>query len=178
MKGLLKYYLFPILYVVGVILMEYYPNILSMGVWIVSILACIVSIFRIPFKKIEFIKKVVLIGILSIPLLDMTFDISFKLRNQIRGNIVFSVIDDSFATTKSITIREKNGELLGEFDYSVAGFGKPEKALVKIENDSVISINLIERDYSEQLTYNKTDDTFRNQKQNLKYRILENKLLK
>ncbi len=178
MKGLLKFYLFPILYIVGVLLVEFYSNFLTIGILITSILICVVSIFRIPFKNIGLKNKVILIGLLCIPLLDMTFDITFKLRNQIKGDVVFNVIDDNFTTTKSITIREKNGELLGEYDNSIAGFGQPEKAFVKIENDSVITINLIERDYSERLTFNKVDETVRNQENNIIYRVLKNKIFK
>ncbi|MDZ4147197.1 MAG: hypothetical protein U1C58_02845 [Flavobacteriaceae bacterium] len=178
MKGLHKYYLFPILYIVGLLSMELYPNVLSVLVWLGSTLACLILILRVPFKKTELRTKVILIGLLCIPILDIAFDITFKIRNQIKGDIVFSAIDKSFATTKSITIREKNGKLFGVYESSVAGFGDSEKAFVQINNDSVLQINLIEREYSEQLTYNKLDNTLRNQEKNLTYRILENKILK
>src|SRR5690606_35643972 len=116
-------------------------NVLSVLVWLGSTLACLILILRVPFKKTELRTKVILIGLLCIPILDIAFDITFKIRNQIKGDIVFSAIDKSFATTKSITIREKNGKLFGEYDYSAAGFGEPEKAFVQIENDSVLQIN-------------------------------------
>ncbi len=178
MKGLRKYYLFPILYIIGVILSELYPNILLAGVWFGSALICLISIFRIPFKNIEHKTKAILIVLLCIPIIDMTFGITIKLKNQIKGEIVFSAIDKSFATTSSIIIREKKGKLIGEYEYSAAGFGEPEKAIVQIENDSVLIVNLIERVHSEWLTYRKTDNTIRNQANNVTYRILENKLLK
>ena len=143
--------------------MTYYPNILFFGIFGISALGCIVLIIRILFKKVENPKKVLLLGLLSIPILDMSFGISFKITNQIKGDIVLSAIDNSFVTTSFITVREKKGMLKAEYESSVAGFGETEKANAKIENDTVLIIKLIDRDYSETLILNKLDNTFKNQ---------------
>jgi hypothetical protein len=177
-KGILKYYFFPLIYIGGVLCIEFIPNILSVAVWGSSILLCVVAIFKVIFKKITIGRKAILIAILNIPIFDITFNLSYLIRNKIKGEIVFSAIDDSFATTKSITIRQKNGLLRAEYDFSVAGLGKTEQADISIEHDSVLILNLKERDYTERLTFHKYDNQIRSNEKNLIYRVVENKLFK
>ena len=113
---------------------------------------------------------------LSIPIFDLTFGITNTIRNEIKGEIALNIIDDSFATTKSLTVREKNGKLTAEFYNSVAGFGDMEKAQTEILNDSTLTFKLIERNYSENLTFDRQNQSFRNKEKNLNYRILKNEL--
>ncbi|MEO1485196.1 MAG: hypothetical protein AAFU57_05595 [Bacteroidota bacterium] len=108
----------------------------------------------------------------------MTFGITNTIRNGIKGEIVLDIIDDSFATTKSLTVREKNGKLKAEFYNSVAGFGDIEKAQLKILNDSTLTFKISLRNYSENLTFDRQNQSLRNNEKNLNYRILKNELLK
>jgi hypothetical protein len=130
-KDLLKYYFFPLVYLVAVLLMEFFPIImlLSMAVWGLSILLCIIGFIRIPLKKITPLRKYILLLLLSIPLIDTTFGIHIRILNLIKGEIVFHAINDSFATTRSIIIREKNGLLKGEYDFSVVGWVNPNRPM-------------------------------------------------
>ena len=178
MRGFAKYYLFSLSYVAGVILLEFFPNILTIAVWGLSALACAASVFWILFKKTRVFQKMALVGLLSLPILDMTLGISYNIRNRIKGRIVFSAIDDSFATTKSIVVRQKNDQLIGEYDSSVAGFGGSENANVVIEGDSALVINLTERNYSERLVFDRQNSQIFARGNNSVYRITENKLFR
>ena len=116
--------------------------------------------------------------LLLIPVYDMVFGLNNTLNEAIKGRIVLSAIDKSFATTKAITVREKEDELTGEFDFSVAGFGELEMAQVRVANDSTLVFTLLKRDYSEKLILHRKTQTLRNEKTNTTYRILTNQLLK
>jgi len=117
-----------------------------------------------------------LILLLLIPIFDLTFGITNTIRNGIKGEIVLDIIDDSFATTKSLTVREKNGKLMAEFYNSVAGFGDMVKAQTEILNDSTLTFRINERGYSENLIFDKQNQILRNKEKNLNYRILKNEL--
>ena len=158
--------------------MEFYPNIITSGIWLISILLCIIGLIRLLIKKRNLTQKLLPILLLSIPILDMTFGITNTIRNGIKGEIVLNIIDDSFATTKSLIVREKNGKLTAEFYNSVAGFGDMEKAKTEMLNDSTLTFELSERIYSENLTFDKQNQSFRNKEKNLNYRILKNELFK
>ena len=108
--------------------------------------------------------------------MDLTFGITNTIRNGIKGEIVLNIIDDSFATTKSLIVREKNGKLTSEFYNSVAGFGDMEKAQTEMLNDSTLTFKISERDYSENLTFDRQNQILRNKEKNLNYQILKNEL--
>ena len=108
----------------------------------------------------------------------MTFGITNSIRNGIKGEIVLDIVDDSFATTKSLTVRENNGKLTAEFYNSVAGFGDMEKAQTELLNDSTLTFKISESNYSESLTFDRQSQSFRNKEKNLNYRILKNELFK
>ena len=175
---LLKYIILPIIYILSVLLMEFYPNIITSAIWLISILLCIIGLIRLLINKRNLTQKLLPILLLSIPILDMTFGITNTIRNGIKGEIVLNIIDDSFATTKSLTVREKNGKLTAEFYNSVAGFGDMEKAQTEMLNDSTLTFELSERIYSENLTFDKQNQSFRDKEKNLNYRILKNELFK
>ena len=172
----LKYLILPIIYILSVPLTELYPNIITSGIWLISILLCIIGLIRLLIKKRNLTQKLIPILLLSIPIFDLTFGITNTIRNEIKGEIALNIIDDSFATTKSLTVREKNGKLTAEFYNSVAGFGDMEKAQTEILNDSTLTFKLIERNYSENLTFDRQNQSFRNKEKNLNYRILKNEL--
>ena len=158
--------------------MEFYPNIITIGIWLVSIILCLIGLIKLLAKKLSLTQKLLPILLLLIPISDLTFGLTNKIRDGIKGEIVLSAIDDSFATTKSIVIREKSGKLNGEYDYSVAGFGELEKAKIKILNDSTLRFELTEREYSERLTFDKKNQSLQNKEKNInllniKKRIIE-----
>lgn len=162
----------------SVIFMELYPNIITTGLWLISLVLCIIGLIKILIKKQNFKLKLLPIFFLLLPIFDLTFGITNKVRNEIKGEIVLDIIDDSFATTKSLTVREKNGKLTAEYNSSVAGFGGMEKAETELLNDSTLAFKLINRNYSERLTFNKQNQSFRDKDKKLKYRILINELFK
>jgi len=175
---LLKYIILPIIYILSVLLMEFYPNIITSGIWLISILLCSIGLIRLLVKKRIITQKLLLIFLLLIPIFDMTFGITNSIRNGIKGEIVLDIIDDSFATTKSLTVREKNGKLTAEFYNSVAGFGDMEKARTELLNDSTLTFKVSDRNYSESLTFDRQNKSLRNKEKNLNYRILKNELFK
>ena len=171
-----KYIILPIIYILNILLMEFYPNIITGGIWLISILLCLIVLVKLLFKKRNSTQKMFPFLLLLIPIFDLTFGITTTIRNGIKGEIVLDIIDDSFATTKSLTVREKNGKLTAEFYNSVAGFGVIEKAQTEILDDSTLAFKITERDYSENLTFDKQNQILRNKKMNLNYRILKNEL--
>jgi len=162
----------------SVLLAELYPNIITSGIWFISILLCIIGLVRLLIKKWNLTNKLLPILLLLIPIFDLTFGITNTIRNGIKGEIVLDIIDDSFATTKSLTVREKNGKLTAEFYNSVAGFGEMEKAQTELLNDSTLTFKISERNYTESLTFDKKNKSLRNKEKNLNYRILKNELFK
>nr|WP_299383104.1 hypothetical protein [Allomuricauda sp.] len=177
-KELLKYIILTALYILSALLMELYPNIITSGIWMISILLCIIELIRLLIKKQHFAQNLIPILLLLIPIFDLSFGITNQIRNRIKGEIVLNIIDDSFATTKSLTVREKNGKLTAEFYNSVAGFGDREKAQTELLNDSTLTFKLSNRDYSENLTFDRQNQSLRNREKSLSYRILKNELFK
>jgi len=102
-----KYIILPIIYILSILLMEFYPNIITSGVWLISILLCLIVLIKLFFKKRNSTQKMFPFLLLLIPIFDLTFGITTTIRNGIKGEIVLDIIDDSFATTKSLTVREK-----------------------------------------------------------------------
>jgi hypothetical protein len=158
--------------------MEFYPNIIISGIWLISILLCFIGLLHLLIKKRNLKQKTLPILLLLIPIFDLTFGINNTIRNGIKGEIVLNIIDDSFVTTKSLTVREKNGQLTAEFYNSFNGFGDMEKAQTEILNDSTLTFKISERNYSENLTFDRHNQSFRNREKNLSYRILKNELFK
>jgi len=111
-------------------------------------------------------------------MIDLTFSISNNMINEAKGKVVLSIIDDSFATTKYLEIRQKSDSLVAYYSFSVAGFGEFEKGKAKVLNDSTIRFHLNSRDYSEKLIYDFENKTFINDSLKIRYRILSNKLIK
>jgi len=142
----------------------------------ILLLLCIIGLIRLLIKKHNLTQKLIPILLLLIPIFDLTLGITNKIRNGIKGEIVLDIIDDSFATTKSLTVRDKNGKLTGEFYNSVAGFGDMEKAQTEVMNDSTLTFKLSDRDYNEQLTFDRQNNSLSNKEKNLSYRVLKNKL--
>ena len=177
-KQLLKYLILPLFYIFSVVLMEFNSNIIISGIWLVSILLCLIGLAKLLTKKLDLKRKWIPILLLLIPILDLTLGITNNIRNVIKGDIVLSIIDDSFATTKSVTLRKKNGEITAEFYNSVAGFGEMEKAKAEVINDSVFIFELINRKYSEKLTFDREKQSLRDKNKNLNYRILKNEIFK
>ncbi|MEW4923493.1 hypothetical protein [Algibacter sp. 2305UL17-15] len=173
-----KYIILTLIYVLSVFLVELHTNIIARGVWLISILLCLIGLIRLLLKKRNLTQKLLPILLLSIPILDLTFGITNKIRNEIKGEIVLDIIDDSFATTKNLTVRERNGKLTAEFYNSFAGFGDMEIAKTELLNDSTLAFKLSERNYSENLTFDRQKQNFRNKEKNLNYRILKNELFK
>ncbi|MDG5492223.1 hypothetical protein [Psychroserpens sp. SPM9] len=174
----LKYHLLPLIYIGSVLLNEFYPNIITIGIWFISFLLCVIALIRFIKKKRILKSNTLLIILLLIPMFDVSLGITNSIRTKIKGKIVLSIIDDGFATTKSLTIRAKNGKLNGEFSNSAAGFGGFEKAQIEVLNDSAFLFKLSTRDYSEHLTLDKQTQRFYTKKKNMSYRILLNELLK
>ena len=177
-KQLLKYIILPIIYILSVLLTELYPNIITSGIWLISILLCLIGLIRLLIKKRNLTEKLLPILVLLIPIFDLSSGITNTIRNGIKGEIVLDIIDDSFATTKSLTVREKNGKLTAEFYNSVAGFGDMEKAQTEMLNDSTLTFKILERNYSENLTFDRQNQSLRNKEKKLRYRILKNELFK
>lgn len=175
---LLKYIILPIIYIFSVLLTEFYPNIIFSGIWLISIFFCLTGLVSLLSKKRNLTQKLLPILLLLIPIFDLTFGITNTIRNGIKGEIVLNIIDDSFATTKSLTVREKNGKLTAEFYNSIAGFGDMEKAQTEMLNDSTLTFKISERNYSENLTFDRQNQSLRNKEKNLNYRIIKNELFK
>jgi len=158
--------------------MEFYQNIVIAGFWLFSILLCLIILIRLLVKKQSLSLKLIPISLLLIPIFDLTLGITNTLRDQIKGEIVLDIIDDSFLTTKSLIVREKNEKLTARFHSSVAGFGDTENAQIKILNDSSLFFKISKREYSESLIFNKQNQILYNKEKNLNYRVLKNTLLK
>ena len=174
----LKYFLIPVGYISSVLLMEFFPNVLSVGLFLLvnlgSIIALVVLVFKSKQKSIQ--KLLILMLLSAVPIIDFSFGLSNILRDKLKGYIVFSAIDDSFATSKVLTIRQDGTALKAEFESSVAGFGETETAAVQINSDT-ITFTLDERQYSDVLVFDRNKNSMKGSK-NSNYRILINKLMK
>lgn len=178
-KGLLYYYFFPLGYIIASILLDFFPIILFFPIPLFFFIACVIGLLKVSFKKnITLLQKSILLTLLCIPVLDLAFGLHSIIRNEIKGEIVFSIMDDSFAHTRSVIVREKNGTLKGEYELSAAGFGEPEEAEVTINDTSLLTIRLTKHDYTERLFYDKEQHQILEREKNLRYRIFINKLLK
>ncbi|ARN76833.1 hypothetical protein BST97_01805 [Nonlabens spongiae] len=137
----------------------------------------LINHFRIYKSTFELRRKLIVGLITLLPLLDISLGISNSIRDQIKGEIVLSIIDDGVFASSAFTIREKNQQLVGYIDQSAAGLGEIETAEVEIINDSTLTFTLLERDYYQILIYDKEHQVF-NDTSNLRtYCIMRNKLM-
>lgn len=121
-------------------------------------------------------QRFALIMLSLIPVIDLTFGLSNKLRDEIKGKIVLSIIDDSFATSKVLTVRQKGNELRAEYESSVAGFGDAEPADIKISGDTIV-FKLTERQYGDILVFDRNQNAMKSKSSSSNFRILINKLI-
>ena len=148
-------------YIVGVILSELFPNILTTLIIIGSFFGCIGGLILFLIQKDKPKKHLIFVPLLLLPFIDIGFGITTLIKNKVKGSIVLDVIDDSFASTNSLTIRIKNGKLHSEYYSSVAGIGSNEKAVATILNDSTIAFKILERKYSDTLIYDSKQKYFK-----------------
>jgi hypothetical protein len=160
--------------------MELFPNVLTGIIWIIAIILSLTGIVVVivEWKKRAIRKKILLIAILIIPIADLSFGLSNHIRDSFRGEIVFSAIDDSIATTEGISIRQKNDKLIGYYEFSIAGFGDKEKVQVTIVQDTILTYFMLDRKFGDTLVFIKQTNTVNSINSNKTYRILINELLK
>jgi F0F1-type ATP synthase epsilon subunit len=110
------------------------------------------------------------------PTIDILFGLTAKIQNIIEGKIVLSIIDDNFATTNCLTVRDKNGKLKGYLDFSVAGFGEIRPLEVTLLNDSSISFQSFQENENDTFLYSKKEELFSSKRTKRKYKALTNLL--
>ena len=164
------------LYIGGILLIEFYPNVFFGLIFFFSFLISTGLLIRLLFKKQPWQIKLIPALLLSIPVLDLTFNINQLIRDRIKGEIVFSVIDDSFVSTEYVEVRKKNGALNAKYEFSAAGFGDAEKANAIQEGDSVLEISLKERALVQRITIDKVNNRIKKNGNPSSYRIMDNKL--
>lgn len=157
--------------------MEFYPNIISGGFWVISIVLCVVGLIKLLSKKRKMKLKWVLIFLVLIPIFDLIFGITNIIRDNIKGQIVFFAIDDSFLTTESIIIRRKNNELISSMEFSAVGFSDIKNVDVKMVNDSILIFNWIENNRIFEWTIDLQNKILSSKINNKTFRILTNKLI-
>lgn len=152
-------------------------NPITILLWILYYPISIICVISILYNWRKRSKKLIsiLTGILLLPW--VIFSSFNYISNYIKGEIIFNAIDKSFATTRSIIIREKDNKLNAFYMGSVAGIGEEEKADIKIIGDTLI-IKIHESDYSETLIFDKEKYIIINKKENIQYNIQTNKLFK
>jgi hypothetical protein len=178
-KENLKYYLIPVGYISSLLTMEFFPNILSVGLFLlilaVSVIALIILIINRRQRTIQM--RFVLAAMTLIPIIDLSLGLSNKLRDELKGHIVLSVIDDSFASSKVLTVRQKGTDLMAEYESSVAGFGDTEAADIWINGDT-IAFKLTKRKYDDVLVFDRSQNLMKSKNSNSNFRILINQLIK
>lgn len=178
-KSNIKYYLIPVIYIACLVLMEYFLNVIFVSLWLLAFIASIVGVIAlIVNRRKRSPSQRVLLGLLAlIPFFDSSLGLSKKVRDAVRGEIVLSIIDDSFVSTRALTIRQRGAELHGEYDFSVAGFGDVEPAHIKINGDT-IAFEVRAMSYSDTLVYDRSKQIMKSPNKNLEYRIMINKLIR
>ncbi len=175
-KELRKYSILPLIYILSVIIVEFYPNLIAILIMLFLFVWCVIVFVKILFKKIDLKQKIYPILLLLIPIFDRSFGIAIAIRDEIKGEIVLSIFDDSFASNKSLIVRKKNGKHTAEYDHSFAGFGEIEKAEATMLNDSTLFFTLINRNYSDSIHFESHNQRIRSNKSGFRYRILINEL--
>ena len=157
--------------------MEKYIIIPVFLICISCIVWSIINHFRV-YKSTFPLRRKVIIGLITLlPLLNIGLGISNLIRDQIKGEIVLSILDDGVVANSFFTIRQKDQKLVGYLDQSAAGFGELETAEVEIVNDSTLTFRLLERDYSKTLIYDKERQIFNDTSSFKTYRIMRNELM-
>ena len=177
-EGKIKYYLVPVTYIACLVLVEYSSNFIVAGLGFAAVIAGIVAAAMLIVNRRERTPslRVVLILLVLIPTFDLSFGISNSIRNAIKGDVVFSVMDDSVVSAKVLTIRKLGIEFHGEYDFSAVGFGDVKRADIEIRGDTV-SFAVPELNYRETLVYDRSHQIMRSQTSNSQYRILINQLI-
>jgi hypothetical protein len=175
----IKYYLIPVGYILSVIAMEFFFSILSVGLYLLMLSASVVALIVLIINRTKRPTKlkVTLTGLALIPIIDLTFGITNEVRDGLKGQIVLSVIDDSFASTKALTVRRKGTQLMAEYESSVAGIGDRESADIDVNGDT-IAFKLIERNYADVLVLDRNENVMKSKTSNDNFRILVNELIK
>jgi hypothetical protein len=174
----LKYYLLPVGYISGLLAIEFFPNISGLVILlslVSSVIGLVALIINRRHRAIR--QRLALVALILIPVIDLSFGLSNKLRDELKGPIVLSVIDKSFVSTIALTVRRKETKLVGVYDNSVAGFGDAELAEVWINGDT-ISFKLIDRKYEDILIFDRSENLMRSINSNSNFRILTNQLIK
>jgi hypothetical protein len=159
--------------------MEFFPNVLSVGLFLLVLIGSVIGLIVLMINRRQRTNRIRLVlGILTlIPIIDLTLELSHKLNDELKGQIVLSVIDDSFASSRVLTVRQKGTRLLAECESSVAGLGDSEKADISVEGDT-ITFKLIDRNYNDVLVFDRDKNLMRSQNSNSNFRILVNQLIK
>ena len=171
----LKYYLIPVGYFSTVLAMDLFSNFISIGLFVLILgLSFIGSMSLLINRKRRTMRLRLTLAILTlIPFIDLSFGMSNKLRDELKGQIVFNAIDKSFATTRVLIVRQKGTELIGEYESSVAGIGDSETADIWLSGDT-ITFKLTDRKYEEVLVFDRNKKMMKSKNSNFK--ILVNQI--
>jgi hypothetical protein len=176
MKRDLKYYILFIAYVLCVLSLEFIETAPTIILAFLLGIAIFISLVNIPltWKRRPLRQNLILLTLLSLPFFSLAFGWTNKLRNHIKGDIVFTAFDNATVASFSFDIREKDGNLTGEFGSSVAGFGEKEGATVEILTDTSFAFLLDDRECVD--TFDFSGGTAKTRVENRRYRILKNEL--
>jgi hypothetical protein len=174
----LKYLLIPLGYISSLIAMEVFPNILFIGLFLLMLIASVVALVLLSVNRRKRPAKlrVALAALALVPFIDLAFGLSTKLRDELKGPIVFSIVDDGFASSKGLTIRKKGAQLMAEYDTSVAGIGNTEPADVTLRGDTIV-FKLTEREYEDKVVLDRRQNVMKSVNSNTNFRILINQLI-
>src|SRR6187431_3309212 len=98
----LKYYLIPVGYILSLLAMEFFPNILFVGLFLLILMGSVVALVVLIINRRQRTTQLrIAFALLAlIPTIDLSFGLSNRLRDELKGQIVLSIMDDSFATSK------------------------------------------------------------------------------
>lgn len=151
----------PIIYLVCVLASRFYQfawvSLIGLfGVFVLLLLSLIISIkWIIKSIKQKNFKKLIFVLLLLIPLLDIISGFSENIYSKIKGDIVLSGFDDGPLSTTGITVREKDGKQLLEYENSVGGFGNIQIGLIRHISDSSFVFELDNTMYIDTVWYDK-----------------------
>jgi hypothetical protein len=177
-KTNLKYYFIPVAYISSLLAMEFYPNIVFVGLFLLVLLGSVVALLLLMINRRQrtIQPRFALTVLALIPIIDLSFGLSNKLRDELKGQIVLSIIDDSFATSKVLTVRQNGTELNAIYETSIAGFADIETAHIEVKGDT-IAFRLVERQYTDLLVLDRDQNILRGRNSNSTFRILVNQII-
>lgn len=177
-KNTLKYYLIPVAYISSVMLMEFFPNIISIGLFLLVLLGSAIALMAlIANRRQRTIQlRVALVVLALIPILDLSLGLTNRMRNEIKGEIVFSAMNKSFITSKTFMVRKKGTKLIAAYELSGAGFGDSEAADIRINGDTNF-LSIAQRRYDDILVFDRIKKIMKSKNTNSDYRILVNRLI-